>query len=741
MQEPSALTQNLKTLLKDQHYIVNYYQREYRWGLKQIEQLLSDLMDSFTGDYKPGQSIEDVQNYSYYFMGSIIVHDGNTRSIIDGQQRLTSLTLLIIHLIHLQKEYNIKSPSLDNMVYSDNFGKKSFNIFVEERSTAMNAIYNNENLKFELTNESEKNLVERFNNIKEIFSFEDTNRLSNFIYWLIEKVVFVIIKTNSEQDSHKIFVTMNDRGLSLNSAEMLKGYILSNIQLNEARELADKEWKLNVSNLKNGLSRLLNESSDDHDLDFFRTWLRSKYAKSIRETKIGSKDVDYELLGSEFHEWIRNNHESIGIIKSNNYLEFATTYLKFYINIYLKLIEYSVSYNKEFKHVYYNHGKQLNYQYMLILSAIKIDDNFEIIDRKIKLISAFIDIYSTIRIFNYKKISFNNNKYFIFKLMNDIRDKDLKEISTILFGNLVNMKEKIEEVKNFKLNNYTAKYMLGILARMTSFINEQVNINDNYTDYVNRKNKNAYDIEHILPNDFESYKDKFTDQEDFLNNRSLFGNLILLKSDKNRSYQDMNYNEKKTYYLGDNILAQSLNSNFYKSNPNFLKLSYAFKPYDYFDKSSIKERIELYYKLSKDIYNFDLIKEYSGNFDEESYKKNEIQPIAKISLSDFLSDKKQRSIKMYEYIDSLINSKFSKLYKTVTTNYIGYGRNDKRYYFLEIHFNKGGLKLCMRNPNREITAGEMTPEQWGYSLPYIVHYRDDNELENIIKLIEESYNN
>lgn len=136
--------------------------------------------------------------------------------------------------------------------------------------------------------------------------------------------------------------------------------------------------------------------------------------------------------------------------------------------------------------------------------------------------------------------------------------------------------------------------------------------------FVDRNPKTSYDIEHILPDDYSSYKDMFNDEEDFNNNRRKFGNLILLTSDHNRSYQDMPYEKKVVQYAKDNILAQSLYRGTYQNNPRFLQLAskYGFKPYDRFDKAAIRDRLQLYVRLAKSIWNSAHIKELAGGWDD-----------------------------------------------------------------------------------------------------------------------------
>ena len=100
-----ARHRNLFDVLNEQKYTVDYFQREYSWGEKHIEELVTDLTSSFLNEYTSGDKREQGENYNNYYLGPFVVSskDGK-RSIIDGQQRLTSLTLFLIYLHNLQKE-------------------------------------------------------------------------------------------------------------------------------------------------------------------------------------------------------------------------------------------------------------------------------------------------------------------------------------------------------------------------------------------------------------------------------------------------------------------------------------------------------------------------------------------------------------------------------------------------------------------------------------------------------------
>lgn len=95
---------NIFDVLNEQKYTVDFFQREYSWEKKHIEALVTDLTSTFLTEYTSGDKREEGEKYNNYYLGPFVVSlkDGK-RSIIDGQQRLTSLTLFLIYLNNLQK--------------------------------------------------------------------------------------------------------------------------------------------------------------------------------------------------------------------------------------------------------------------------------------------------------------------------------------------------------------------------------------------------------------------------------------------------------------------------------------------------------------------------------------------------------------------------------------------------------------------------------------------------------------
>lgn len=622
-------TDTLTKILSHRRFTVDVFQREYRWGRKQIEQMISDFQGTFEEFYDPDKHDTplEVMNYGYYYMGCIICTGGSPNKIIDGQQRLTSLTLLLIYLNNLQKEQaaqGFRSVQFDDMIYDDHFGTKSFNIDVDDRQLCLHALIGND-MSYQPDNESAQNMMDRYKDIADLFPDElKGEALEYFIYWLKEKVLLLEIDTPSEDEAHTIFLTMNDRGLSLNSAEMMKAYIMQQI-VEMDRYAVNHRWQDNINRIKSASSYDTSGVVNTEDVEFISTWLRANYAATLREGKRGASDEDFELLGEKFHTWVRSNAKAkMGLNKSSDYKTLVMTEMSKVTDLYLKLKEYSTTLTAGYEEVFYNANRDLNYQNMLIISAVCSDDSDEDVKRKIQMVSKFVDIFASIRIFNFRKVNWNTNKYLLFRVMKDIRNQDCKSVGMILVRALRRMDASIDAITKFSLNQFSGRYMLHLLARFTSYVNVRMGNPSQFDVYVDRKRKgNTYDIEHILPDDYDSYSDEFSDAEDFQTSRQMIGNLIILTRDKNRSYQAMKYQEKVGKYVGDNVLAQALNSTAYASNPQFLAVAkeYGFAPIPKFTKDSIADRAKIYLQMAADIWDPDAIKDIAGGWEEETEKK------------------------------------------------------------------------------------------------------------------------
>lgn len=600
--EIDGKTRSIRELLFNQKYSIDYYQREYKWQTKHVQELMDDLSNRFIDFFNPEHERTEVARYGNYFLGSIITSNRNGQKyIIDGQQRITTITLLLIFLNNLQKENNINQRvKLDELIYSEKYGKKSFNIDVEERAYFMESLFNGKIPDISEVSESLRNMVARYQDITEQYPEELQDKaLAYFIDWLIEKVQFVEIITYSDDDAYTIFETMNDRGLSLSPTDMLKGYLLANISDEEDRNNAALLWK-------RWIKRFQNIGKDD-DSSFFKSWLRSQYSRNIRERKRGAKPGDFDRIGTEFHRWVRDNKEILNLNNSNDFFKFIFEDFKYYARWYERIRKAAQELTPGMEEVFYNSNQEFTLQYPTLLAPLRVQEDENQCLKKIKIVSTFIDILIVRRIWNYRSISASTMQYFMFLTMRDIRHKDPAEMAYIL-------KNKIEENTQsfesgdfpFALHGQNRSRIHIILARITNYIEEQSGMPSHYMDYISGRGEKRYEVEHIWADHYERHTDDFIHPADFQNMRNRIGALLLLPKKFNQSYGDLPYEKKLPHYYGQNILAKSLYPKCYEHNPGFRNFIHEsglpFEPHPQFKKADIEKRQNLYKLIADQIW-------------------------------------------------------------------------------------------------------------------------------------------
>jgi len=188
---------NIRELLSGAKYSIDYFQREYRWETKQITELLNDFANKFLENYEAGSERTAVERYGHYFLGSIIISEKDGQKyLIDGQQRLTSLTLLLIFLHHKLEDEEQRRQIAD-LIFSQRYGKRSFNLNVPEREPAMDALYSGTSYDDREQTESVANILSRYNDIEENYPNDLSSALPYFTDWMIENVHLVEITAYS----------------------------------------------------------------------------------------------------------------------------------------------------------------------------------------------------------------------------------------------------------------------------------------------------------------------------------------------------------------------------------------------------------------------------------------------------------------------------------------------------------------------------------------------------------------
>ena len=612
MNEIQGKARTVRELLKGVKYSIDYYQREFRWGQKQILELLNDLTSKFLEQYDPRHSRKEVEKYPHYFLGSIIISSKDSgRFIVDGQQRLTSLTLLLVLLRNLQSGRD-EQVSIDELIYSERYGEKSFNLDVPEREACLNALFDGQPFDPNGASESVRNIYERYNDLEENFPDElQGNELPYFIDWLMENVHLVEITAYSDDDAYTIFETMNDRGLSLTPTEMLKGYLLANTE-EDRRDESNRFWRLRLEELT--------AFGKDVETDFFKNWLRSQYATKIRERRKGAIPEDFDRIGTEYHRWVRESAAGIGLTSSNGFRRFIHDDFDFYSRQYRRLMQAALDGDDDLDHVMYNADEGFTLQYMLLLAPLKPSDKSDTLNRKLRITARYIDILLAWRIWNFRSIAYSTMQYAMFLVMRDIRELDVPKLARTLYDRLLKEEETFSNTPNHRreiglyLHHQNRRPLHRLLARLTDYIETQSGMPSRYREFVRESGRNRFEVEHIWADKFEYHRDEFEHPSDFQEHRNRFGGLLLLPRSFNASYGDLRYQEKIRHYLTQNLLARSLHPQCYERNPGFVRFversELPFRPIDRFDRAALDERCDLYRRIAEQIWNpEDLLKE------------------------------------------------------------------------------------------------------------------------------------
>lgn len=603
MREIRGDAKTVRSLLSGVKYGIDYYQREYKWQTKQVLELLQDLADKFLDDYEEGHAPDAVAGYGHYFLGSVVVSQkGNQSFVIDGQQRLTTLTLLLIFLNNLQRDQGGRQVQIQELVFSERYGKRSFNLDVDERTPAMDALYGGSPFDETGRPESVVNMVARYRDIEQ--HFPDDLRgaaLPYFVDWLVENVHMVSITAYSDDDAYTVFETMNDRGLSLTPTDMLKGFLLNNITDEKQKLEASGVWKTRVA----ALAAL----GKDEDADAVKAWLRSQYAQSIRERKKGATPQDFDLIGTEFHRWVRDRRDELGLPSdaSGAFHRFVTYEFAFFARQYERIRRAALEPVAGLEAIHYNAQAEFTLQYPLLLAPLRADDPEDVVVEKLRVVASYVDIMLARRQWNWRSTSYSTMQYGTFLVMKEIRGQALPDLRRILRARLDAETETFGSNDRFALHQMNRRTVHQLLARLTDHVERRSGLTPRYREYVASGGRNRYEVEHVWADHPERHEHEFPHPADFREHRNRIGGLLLLPKQFNASYGDLPYEEKRKHYLKQNILAQSLHPDAYSHSPGFRRYvaesGMPFEPIERFGRAALEDRQQLYQLLAEEVWN------------------------------------------------------------------------------------------------------------------------------------------
>lgn len=237
---------------KAKPFVIPEYQRTYSWTNEQIDILFKDIWEFASNE---GGTEKD----GTYFLGSIVSYENENREqeIIDGQQRITSLFLLLRAIYTKLKDVEKETEEAKNFINKIEptiwranklTGKVDYsNILLVSKviSDRENKVLKEILKTGKISPEAQDNYSRNYSQFLELFethSAENPLMIYQFIYALLNQVIILPITADNQDTALTIFSTLNDRGLPLSDADIFKAKIYNNLD-SEEKEKFIEEWK------------------------------------------------------------------------------------------------------------------------------------------------------------------------------------------------------------------------------------------------------------------------------------------------------------------------------------------------------------------------------------------------------------------------------------------------------------------------------------------------------------------
>ncbi|GAA9621905.1 DUF262 and DUF1524 domain-containing protein [Helicobacter pylori] len=268
---------------QEKQFVIPIYQRVYSWEKEQCKQLWDDIIKTGGNDQIEG-----------HFIGSIVfVHDGiyttshNELLIIDGQQRLTTITLLFIALrdyLNDEDEFleKFSRQKIQNryLINSDEKGDKKFKLILSEpdRDTLLSLIDKNRRKPSELL----LKIMENFKLFEEWIS-KNTNKLETIFKGLEKLMIVEIALKKGKDDPQLIFESMNSKGMELTQTDLIRNYILMGLEPEKQEIFYKKYWRAMEEDFKQ------NETLFNQFVRHYLT-IKTRETPNIKKVYVAFKD-------------------------------------------------------------------------------------------------------------------------------------------------------------------------------------------------------------------------------------------------------------------------------------------------------------------------------------------------------------------------------------------------------------------------------------------------------------------
>lgn len=622
--EVSPEKKTIDSLFSATHYFIDFYQREYKWPHEAVLRLIEDLFYPFDQTYKMHPTLDVTpelicSKYSGYYLNTIITNRHDSRVfVVDGQQRLTTLTLLLVALYHMAGKEDSDIPDLqawlrERIMGIGIGGKKLFWVANEKRAPLMKVLFEGGQPETDLLEDeiTARHMIDNYMLLKSELQKRLTSkhRLETFTYYLLCTVVIVNLEV-TQADVAMVFEAINDRGVRLQPYEILKGKLLGQIDKAEVEHYTDI-WDTGMH---------LMETRGEGEADFFfRTYFKALLCNSRKSGQEFDGAYHRKLAEDQVDATLHLHRDAAGV------KVFLNGPFPYYTKLLSKLRRLGSSPHDECPECYYcSELHDMDGHIMLCMAACATNDPEE--DVKIKAITQAFDRAFVLLQLN-RAYDSNRFQEILFELLAGLRTAKVEEIQPLINAKILSeIQERkgsttdsllsYSQLKQVGYGDFLPRFLRYFLTRIEMFVagGLKAQMQTTIWNFVRGQGKgNAYHIEHILAHNDQSYalfKDANGEFDEALFGleRNRFGGLLLLKGQDNQSSGAENYEDKLRTYTGSApFWAQTLVPDFYKSNSAMTDLvansKLDFKPEPVFDRDTLERRSKLTFEIAKRIWN------------------------------------------------------------------------------------------------------------------------------------------
>lgn len=495
-------------------YIIPVYQRNYDWTITECKRLLDDII------------AVETNNISSHFIGSIVfVHDGifgannvDELVIIDGQQRLTTISILYVSLYRFALAHNLQQEA--EMI----FNMYLTNQYVTHKSKRLKLKQNNLNAEAfsSILNNTEKSFSQYSNVIENFHFFSEQITESNFNTILngIGRLLFVEISLERGKDNpQRIFESLNSTGLDLTQSDLIRNFILMDLEASEQDRIYEQIWHPIEENAKDHTKQKSMVS------EYIRDYL------TLRNKKIPNKSKVYFEFKSLYPDKKDEAYQQeLEMIKALSYQ---------YKKLLNPDIEEDQKLRRELKHI---DQLEVNVAFPFLIQVFEDADNGIITTTELLKILKLIQTY-TWRRFIVGLPTNALNKIFM-TLYSEVEVDDYYNSIAIALlkkrgsGKFPNNDEVITALKDRDLYNIKAKNRNYMFEMLENFNNNEI------VDVTNER----ITIEHIFPQTpTDDWKNQLT-PDDYILFKEKYLNTIanLTLSGNNEALSNKTFAAKKT---------------------------------------------------------------------------------------------------------------------------------------------------------------------------------------------------